>query len=64
VNDASCQINANKNIREIAVSPDGPLIAIGYGFKFEVYNAETMTLLKEVPLGSNTGLSLKFLVKS
>ncbi len=47
--DLTREIRADEHLEEIAISPDGSLLALGYNNKFEIRDAETLTLLKEVP---------------
>jgi WD40 repeat protein len=47
------EIRADKGIQEIAISPDGSLLALGYDDKFEIRDAESMTLLKEISISPN-----------
>lgn len=43
---------AAQAIRAVVFSPDGSLLALGYDSKFEIRDAETLELLKEVQTGS------------
>ena len=43
------EIRADEHIEEIAISPDGSLLALGYNNKFEIRASETEALLKVVP---------------
>ncbi|HEX2993958.1 MAG TPA: hypothetical protein VHP14_04005, partial [Anaerolineales bacterium] len=46
------EIFADEGIRQIIFSPDGSLLVLGYDSKFEIRDAETLELLKEVQTGS------------
>jgi WD40 repeat protein len=45
------ELRADRGIRTVIYNPDGNLLALGYDVKFEIRDAENLTLLKEFPSG-------------